>query len=161
MKHEYAQSCLTLCDPWTVARQAPLSMEIPKNTGVGCHFLCQEIFPTQGSNPVSCISCIGRWVLYQLSQQGVTNFTSRSTMLIDESRQRPVRMRSLPSKPKLLQGSPSSGLRHLLNPSPLSPKKKELMWTVFPLITINSCLTLCLIHTHTPKTSLCFTDSNM
>ena len=22
-----------------------------KNTGVGCHFLLQEIFPTQGSNP--------------------------------------------------------------------------------------------------------------
>ena len=24
-----AQSCLTLCDPWTVARQAPLSMAFP------------------------------------------------------------------------------------------------------------------------------------
>ena len=23
-------SCLTLCDPWTVARQAPLSMELPR-----------------------------------------------------------------------------------------------------------------------------------
>ena len=31
--------------------QAPLSMEFPgKNTGVGCHFLLQGIFPTQGSN---------------------------------------------------------------------------------------------------------------
>ena len=37
--------------PWTVARQAPLSMGFPsKNTGVGCHFLLQGIFPTQGSN---------------------------------------------------------------------------------------------------------------
>ena len=36
--------------PWTVARQAPLSMEFPsKNTGVGCHFLLQGIFLTQGS----------------------------------------------------------------------------------------------------------------
>ena len=36
-----------------------------KNTGVGCHFLLQGIFLTQGSNPwVSCISCIGRWILY-------------------------------------------------------------------------------------------------
>ena len=26
-----------------------------KNTGVGCHFLLQGIFPTQGSNQVSCI----------------------------------------------------------------------------------------------------------
>ena len=46
---------------WTVARQAPLSMDSPgKNTGLGCHFLLQWIFLTQGWN-----SCIGRWVLYQ------------------------------------------------------------------------------------------------
>ena len=36
----------------------------PKNTGVGCHFLLQGIFPTQGSTHISCISCIGRQVLY-------------------------------------------------------------------------------------------------
>ena len=37
--------------PWTVARQAPLSMEFPsKNTGVGCHFFLQGIFQTQRSN---------------------------------------------------------------------------------------------------------------
>ena len=50
---------------WTVAHQAPLSMEcsrqeywslcpwnVPgKNTGVGCHLLLQGNFPTQGSNP--------------------------------------------------------------------------------------------------------------
>ena len=35
--------------PWTVACQAPLSMGFPRqNTGVGCHFLLQGIFPTQG-----------------------------------------------------------------------------------------------------------------
>ena len=35
--------------PWTVARQASLSMGFPgKNTGVGCHALLQGIFPTQG-----------------------------------------------------------------------------------------------------------------
>ena len=33
--------------PRTVARQAPLSMEF---SGVGCHFLLQGIFPTQGMN---------------------------------------------------------------------------------------------------------------
>ena len=27
-------------------------------TGVGCHFLLQGVFPTQGSN---CVSYIGRW----------------------------------------------------------------------------------------------------
>ena len=37
--------------PWTVARQAPLSVDSPgKNTGVGCHFLLQGVFLTQGSN---------------------------------------------------------------------------------------------------------------
>ena len=37
---------------WTVARQTPLSMRLlGKNTGVGCHFLLQRIFLTQGSNP--------------------------------------------------------------------------------------------------------------
>ena len=42
----------TLATPWTLAHQAPLSMGFPgKNTGVGCHFLLQEIFPAQGSNP--------------------------------------------------------------------------------------------------------------
>ena len=37
--------------PWTLARQASLSMGFPgKNTGVGCHVLLQGIFLTQGSN---------------------------------------------------------------------------------------------------------------
>ena len=45
------QSHPTLCDPWTVARHAPLSMGFSgKNTGILGHFLLQEIFPTQGSN---------------------------------------------------------------------------------------------------------------
>ena len=59
-------SCVWLCGtPWTVACQTPL-WDLPgKNTGVGCHFLLQGIFPTQESNPVSCISCIGRRILYQ------------------------------------------------------------------------------------------------
>ena len=34
---------------WTVARQVP--WDFPgKDTGVGCHFLFQGFFPTQGSN---------------------------------------------------------------------------------------------------------------
>ena len=38
-----------------------------KNTGVGCHFLLQGIFPTQGLNP-GLLYC--RQILYQLSYQG-------------------------------------------------------------------------------------------
>ena len=44
-------SCLILATPWTVARQTPLSMDSPgKNTEVGCRFLLQAIFLTQGLN---------------------------------------------------------------------------------------------------------------
>ena len=51
--------------PWTVAHQAPLSMGFPsKNTGVGCHFLLQGTFLTQGSNLRLLPLVLGRWILY-------------------------------------------------------------------------------------------------
>ena len=38
--------------PWTAACRAPLSWNFPgKNTGAGCYFLLQEIFPTHRWNP--------------------------------------------------------------------------------------------------------------
>ena len=38
--------------PWTIARQAPLSMKFSgQEYWSGCHFLFLGIFPTQGSNP--------------------------------------------------------------------------------------------------------------
>ena len=56
--------------PWTVAYHT--SLESPwdfpgKSTGVGCHFLPQRIFPTQGSN-LGLPHC--RQTLYHLSHQG-------------------------------------------------------------------------------------------
>ena len=50
--HAQSLVCVRLlATPWTVACQVPLSMGFPgKNTGVGCHFLLQGIFPTQGMN---------------------------------------------------------------------------------------------------------------
>ena len=48
--------------PWTVACQTPLSMGFPgKNSGVGCHFLLQGIFLTQGLN---LHLLFGRQILY-------------------------------------------------------------------------------------------------
>ena len=43
---------LTLGTPWTVARQATLSVGFfsGKNTGVTCHCFLQGVFLTQGSN---------------------------------------------------------------------------------------------------------------
>ena len=50
----------TFATHWTVARQAPLSMGFSRQEHwSGCHVLLQGIFPTQGWNPVSCISCTG------------------------------------------------------------------------------------------------------
>ena len=46
---ESPQPCPTLCDPRTVARQAPLAMGCPRqNTGAGRRALLQGIFLTQG-----------------------------------------------------------------------------------------------------------------
>ena len=46
--------------PWTVACQAPLSMNFPgRNTGVGCHLLLQGIFSTQGWN--LCFPALTGW----------------------------------------------------------------------------------------------------
>ena len=55
---EVAQSCPTLCNPTRLL----CPWDFPgKNTGVGCHFLIQGIFPTQGLN-LSLL--MGRWILY-------------------------------------------------------------------------------------------------
>ena len=61
------QSCPTPWDP--VDYRSPPGSSVhgdspAKNTGVGCHFLLQGVFLTQGSNPVSYVSCIGRRGLY-------------------------------------------------------------------------------------------------
>ena len=42
-----------------------------KNTGVGCYFLLQRIFPTQGMNPI-LLHC--RLTLYHLSHQGTREY---------------------------------------------------------------------------------------
>ena len=52
---------------WTAAHQARPWNAPGKSTGVGCHFLLQGIFLTQGSNPGLPHF---RWTFYQLSLQG-------------------------------------------------------------------------------------------
>ena len=71
-------SVLSVCAPllscvqlfvaaWTAAHQAPLSQNIPgKNTGMGCHFLLQRFFLTQGSH--LCSLCLLLWQLDSLRQ---------------------------------------------------------------------------------------------
>ena len=49
-----------------------------KSTGVGCHFLLQRIFLTQGSNP-GLLHC--RQTLYPLSHQGRQKWSNRQTSI--------------------------------------------------------------------------------
>ena len=66
------QSCLTLHNPMDCSPPgSSVHGDSPgQNTGVGCHFLLQGIFSTQGSNPhlLHLLHC--RWILYPLSHQG-------------------------------------------------------------------------------------------
>ena len=58
------QSCLTLCDPMDCGPLGSCPWDSSgKNTGVGCHFLLQGIFPPQGSNPqlLHCRRILYRW----------------------------------------------------------------------------------------------------
>ena len=65
-------SCVQLfVTPWTVALFHPWNFS-GKSTGVGCHFLLQGIFLTQGSNP-GLPHC--RQMLYRLSHQGSPHLT--------------------------------------------------------------------------------------
>ena len=54
-----AKSCLTLCVPMdcSLPGSSVYGGSPEKNTGVGCHFLLQAIFPTQRSTRISWVSC--------------------------------------------------------------------------------------------------------
>ena len=59
-----------------------------KNTGVGCHFLLQEIFLTQGLSP-GLLHC--RWICYHLSHQGSPILVHRGqivTRLLENNRKK-------------------------------------------------------------------------
>ena len=62
--------------PWTVATLLYPWNSPGKNIGVGCHFLLQGIFPTQGLN-LSLPNC--RQILYHLSHQGSPNIYTHTT----------------------------------------------------------------------------------
>ena len=85
---EVAQSCPTLCDPidWGLRGSSVHGIFQARvlewgasafSAGVGCHFLLQEIFPTQGLNPGGP-HC--RQTYYHLSHQGSSH--SQSSLAI-------------------------------------------------------------------------------
>ena len=53
------QSCWALCDPMDCTRLLCPWDSPGRNTGVGCHFLLQGIFPTQELNPH--LVCLLHW----------------------------------------------------------------------------------------------------
>ena len=51
--------------PWTIAHQAPLPMEFSRQKyWSGLLFPSPGDFPNPGLICVSCVSCIGRWIIY-------------------------------------------------------------------------------------------------
>ena len=56
----YSEWCLTLCDPmdYSLPGSTVHGISQARITGVGCHFLIQGIFPTQGVNPYLLHLCI-------------------------------------------------------------------------------------------------------
>ena len=88
----------TLCNPWTVARQASLSMEFPgKNTGVGCHFLLQGVFPTQGLN-LGLLHC--RQTLHHLSHLNMGTWNVNRCSLCGNSAEIPQQTESRVHEPQ-------------------------------------------------------------
>ena len=83
------QSCPTLCEPWAVARQAPLSMDSPvENTGSGLPSPLQRVLgPREGT----CICCVslpgtGRQLLHRYCHLGSPEIPHEWTHLRDRSR---------------------------------------------------------------------------
>ena len=69
MKVLVTESCPTLCDPMDFRPPGSFVHGVSpgKSTGVGCRFLLQGIFPTQGWN-LGLLHC--RQTPYRLSHQG-------------------------------------------------------------------------------------------
>ena len=76
---------------WAVARQAPLSMGFSRQ--VGCHFLLQGIFPTQGLN--LSLLCLLYWQADSLSpshlgspglEEAITKMREKSTYWLRKQR---------------------------------------------------------------------------
>ena len=125
-----------------------------KNTGVGCHFLLQGIFPTQGSN-LGLLHC--RQTLYCLSHQGspswrltvpktiktmlvrplMTNFkkTVRADWAVSSCRPLPLSIKAL--VPRLSGGCwPLDRHQHLLPPPLLLASKIKQTFLFTPLASL-------------------------
>ena len=68
---------------WTVAHQGPCPWDFPgKNSGLGCRFLLEWVFLTQGSKP--CL-LLDRWILYHWATWEACMFSTTPFILIQVS----------------------------------------------------------------------------
>ena len=96
-ENEVFQSCMTLWPHGLWPTRLLHPWDFPgKNTGVGCHFLLQGIFPTQGLNP-GLLHC--RQTLYPLSHQG------SPTVYVPLPNKNPIASQISRIRPKELLGS--------------------------------------------------------
>ena len=75
-----SQSCPLIVTPWKPARLLCPWNSPGRNTGVGCRFLLQGIFLTQGLN-MDLMHC--RYILHHLSHQGSLAIAKESNILDD------------------------------------------------------------------------------
>ena len=69
--------------PWTGAHEVPLSVGFPRQEyWMGCHFLLQKIFLTEGSR----ISCPGRQILYHCATWGLGSHLKGPSQCLTHSR---------------------------------------------------------------------------
>ena len=125
-----AQSCPTLCDPeWTVAYQAPLSMEFSKQ-----EYWSEEPFPTPGDLPdpgIKPMSCTGRQILYHYATNMsiVSQWSKKKSMNIFKATPTNNSLTQDPAifKPSTPLWSPGLSLSLMRSVLRLKKKKKKSM----------------------------------
>ena len=77
-----AQLCLTLCDPTDCSPPGSSVHGIfqARNTGAGCHFLLQDIFPIQGSN--LCLLHLWHWQMDSLPLGHLGSLPSQCLLML-------------------------------------------------------------------------------
>ena len=104
-----AQLWPTVCDPmdYSPPGSSVLGDSLGRNTGVGCHSLLQEIFPTKGSN---LGLSHGRQILYCLCYEGSPCFILQMRKLRPRAVRKLVQSHTASSRPRIRAPGPDNQL---------------------------------------------------
>ena len=132
------QSCLTLYDPMEPTRLLCPSDFPGNNNGVGCCFLLQGIFLTQGLNPCLLRLLFCRWTLYRRATREAHPMWLLTTILAQ------IQNVSIISESSVRQFCPRASFQAVLEqPSLEMWVKAFLVWglqnTSFALLTVSLC----------------------